>query len=115
MKQELGRVGENMAADHLEKQGYKILARNFRSPAGELDIVCCKNSTLVFVEVKTRRSEIFGTAEEAITAKKIEHIRKAALYYLNAQPTKYQEIRFDVITIVMTDSKQRLNHILAAF
>lgn len=115
MKKELGRFGEDMAARYLEEEGYKILARNYRNRYGELDIICIKNEVLVFVEVKTRRSNRYGSAEEAITPKKIEHIKKVALHYLAAYHFKYKEIRFDVISISMLDANYRLNHIKAAF
>lgn len=115
MRRELGQQGEEIAARHLQKKGYRIIARNFRTRYGELDIICLKNGILVFVEVKTRRSEIFGAAEEALTPKKIEHIRKVALQYLADNQSKHKEIRFDVITILMINNEPRLNHIEAAF
>ncbi len=115
MKRQLGQQGEDIAAQYLQQQGYKILARNYRNRYGELDLICIKNAVLVFVEVKTRRTVTFGTAEEAITPKKIEHIRKVALHYISAAQVKHQEIRFDVIAVHMVDGQPRLNHIQAAF
>lgn len=115
MRKKLGQQGEEIAVRYLQQAGYKILARNFRNRYGELDIICLKNSVLVFVEVKTRRSETFGSPEEAITPKKIEHIRKVALHYLAAYPSMHKEIRFDVISVLMFDTNHRLNHIQAAF
>lgn len=115
MRKALGQQGEEIAARYLKNQGYQILGRNFWTRYGELDIICLKNDVLVFVEVKTRRSEIFGAAEEALTPKKIEHIRKVALHYLNNYQYQHKEIRFDVITILMTNNQPRLNHIKAAF
>lgn len=115
MRKALGQQGEELAVRYLQKEGYKILERNFRTRYGELDVICMKQGVLVFVEVKTRRSEVFGTAEEALTPVKIDHIRKVSLQYLNTHPVKHREIRFDVITILMTDDNPRLNHIPAAF
>ena len=115
MRRALGQQGEEIAARYLQKEGYRILSRNYRTRYGELDIICLKNEALIFVEVKTRRSESFGSAEEAITSKKIEHIKKVALLYLTNNQTKYKEIRFDVITILMVNNEPRLNHIQAAF
>lgn len=115
MRRALGQQGEEIAAQYLQKEGYRILTRNFRTRYGELDIICWKNDILIFVEVKTRRSENFGSAEEAITSKKIAHIKKVALHYLADNHTKYKEIRFDVITILMVNYEPRLNHIQAAF
>jgi len=115
MRRALGQQGEEIAALYLQQQGYKILARNYRSRYGELDIICHKNGIIVFVEVKTRSSQRFGSPEEAITSTKIQHIKKVALIYLAEKKMAYQEIRFDVITILMQDNKPRLNHIEAAF
>ncbi|HNX91908.1 MAG TPA: YraN family protein [Syntrophomonas sp.] len=115
MKIALGRQGEEIAANYLQKQGYEILARNFRCRYGELDIICRKNAVIVFVEVKTRRSELFGSPEEAITRSKIEHIRKVALFYLAENKTHCRETRFDVISIMMKADQPDINHIEAAF
>lgn len=115
MRKALGQQGEEIAVGYLQKEGYGILDRNFRTRYGELDVICMKKDILVFVEVKTRRSETYGTAEEALTAKKIEHIRKVALHYLNSHPVRHKEIRFDVITILMRNDEPQLNHIIAAF
>lgn len=115
MKRELGMRGEKIAGDYLSRKGYKILGRNYYTRYGELDIVCAKNRAIIFVEVKTRNSIKYGYPEEAITRKKMEHIRKAALLYLNESNTAYSEIRFDVITILINDKEQKINHIENAF
>jgi len=111
----LGRQGEEIAVNYLQKQGYEILARNFRCRYGELDIICRKNAVIVFVEVKTRRTDLFGSPEEAITRSKIEHIKKVALFYLAENRTSCWETRFDVITIMMKADRPDINHIEAAF
>jgi putative endonuclease len=111
----LGRQGEEIAANYLQKQGYEILARNYRCRYGELDIICKKNGVIVFVEVKTRRSDYFGSPEEAITKTKIEHIKKVALIYLAENKAPYRETRFDVVTIMMKAESPDINHIEAAF
>ncbi|HPF20986.1 MAG TPA: YraN family protein [Syntrophomonas sp.] len=115
MRIALGRQGEDIAAAYLQQQGYEILTRNYRCRYGELDLICRKGGLLVFVEVKTRRSDLFGSPEEAITRTKIEHIKKAALHYLGDQPAKHRETRFDVVTIMMRSSQPDINHIKAAF
>lgn len=115
MKIALGRQGEEIAAAYLQQLGYEILARNYRCRYGELDIICKKNSLIVFVEVKTRRSDLFGSPEEAITKTKIEHIKKTALHYMAEKKTKYRETRFDVVTIMMKSDRPDINHIEAAF
>jgi putative endonuclease len=115
MKIALGRQGEEIAATYLQQQGYEILTRNYRCRYGELDIICRKNGLIVFVEVKTRRSDLFGSPEEAITRSKIEHIKKVALHYMSENKAKYRETRFDVVTIMMRSDRPDINHIEAAF
>lgn len=114
MNKSLGEHGENLAAQYLQKKGYKIVERNYRTRYGELDIVCLKKGHLVFVEVKTRRSTRFGLPEESITYRKKEHIKNAALGYLKQAKMPYAGLRFDVITIIMTPSPV-INHIENAF
>ncbi|NLW90132.1 MAG: YraN family protein [Syntrophomonadaceae bacterium] len=114
-KRELGRQGEEMAARYLKKQGYQILERNYHTRYGELDIICIKRNELVFVEVKTRRSIQYGTPEEAITPRKMDHLRKAAFIYIEASHPNFRELRFDVITIMMVDASEQINHIKYAF
>ena len=115
MKKELGNRGEEIAARYLKQQGYRILARNYRSRYGEVDIICTLEQIVVFVEVKTRASTSFGSPEESITRNKIQHIRKVALIYLNSYPYPFKEIRFDVIGILMEENEPHINHLVAAF
>lgn len=115
MKRKLGLEGENIAARYLQSKGYRILERNYYTRYGELDIICEKEKKLVFVEVKTRRSTIFGFPEEAITRAKMNHMRKAAVIYLNGLDS-YKEIRFDVVTILLdANNRANINHIEQAF
>jgi putative endonuclease len=115
MKKELGNRGEEIAAAYLKKQGYKILNRNFRTKFGEVDIICCQARTIVFVEVKTRTDDKFGTPEESVTRIKQDHIRRTALAYLQTELKRYHEIRFDVIGIKINGSEFEVNHLQAAF
>lgn len=98
-RQALGRWGENFAADYLEARGYALLARNYRTRYGEIDLVTRQENTLVFVEVKTRSSTTFGYPEEAITAQKQEHLLRACQAYLQAHPDYECDWRIDVIAI----------------
>lgn len=115
MKKELGNRGEDIAAEYLQKHGYRIMQRNFRSRFGEVDIICAQPGILVFVEVKTRTGTNFGSPEEAITPTKQAHIRKVALAYLDTHSQSFQEIRFDVIGIIMEGGEPCINHLMAAF
>lgn len=82
---ELGRMGENIACAFLQYGGYSILTRNYRSAAGEIDIIACKAEHLAFVEVKLRRTSRFGKPCEAVSPAKRRRIRRAALLYLQSQ------------------------------
>jgi putative endonuclease len=115
-KKELGRVGENTAARFLIRRGYSILERNWRVRGGEVDIIVAKDSTLVFVEVKSRTSTEYGTGEEAITYTKRKRLIKAAKVYLRYRGKEYN-CRFDVISILFDErgKVKEINHIQNAF
>ncbi len=99
-KKQFGNLGEEIAVKYLQDNGYSILARNVHySRFCELDIIAQYKSITVFVEVKTRKNNDFGTPFEAITKKKYENIKKGALYYLSEHPNK--NYRIDVIGITL--------------
>lgn len=95
----LGRWGEDEAARYLRGRGLKILERNFRTPVGEIDLVAREGKTLVFVEVKTRRGELFGTPQEAVGRTKQRQIVRAAQWYLGDGRGKGLQPRFDVVAV----------------
>lgn len=96
----IGNAGEDLACRYLEKRGYKILERNKHySRFCEIDIIAEYKTTLVFVEVKTRTTNDFGTPFEAITKSKYENIKKGIQFYL--QEHKFQKYRIDVIGITL--------------
>jgi len=97
---ELGKIGEDIATIYLQDLGYKILGRNWRFKRVELDIIAQKDSTLVFCEVKTRRSISHGVPSDAITPLKLQHIRTAALHWLSNNQPRHQGIRFDAISVI---------------
>ena len=100
MKREaLGALGESVAAQYLEAKGFLIRECNYRVLEGEIDIIAEEVGTLVFVEVKTRRSNKFGLPEEAITRKKRARLIKAALNYLEERQYHDVNWRFDLIAI----------------
>jgi putative endonuclease len=102
-RQALGRKGEEVAVDFLKKQGYRIIKRNYRCRAGEIDIVVKEGSSLVFVEVKSRRSTHFGLPEEAVSYEKRRHLTRVALGYLTHHRIKETKCRFDVVSVLMND------------
>jgi putative endonuclease len=81
-KQKVGKWGEELASVFLINKCYKIIARNVRTPYGEIDILAIFNNNLVFIEVKTRTNKIFGNPEIALTPRKLLHMEKSALYYI---------------------------------
>ncbi|NBU32197.1 MAG: YraN family protein [Actinobacteria bacterium] len=110
---ELGAFGEQLAAEYLVDQGFVILARNWRSNSGELDIVALTEHTLVFCEVKTRRSTSRGFPAEAVTPAKLTHLRAAALNWLCEHKVSHHSMRFDVIAILATDlTSPKIHHIV---
>jgi putative endonuclease len=111
----LGIRGEDLAERFLKKKGYRIVARNFKTPVGEIDIVADDGGTLVFVEVKTRGGDTFGRPFEAVDARKKEKLRKIALYYLKNRCKHDMPSRFDVLSINAGGGKEEIEHIVDAF
>lgn len=103
-RREIGNVGERIACNFLANNGYKIIETNYRCRAGEIDIVARHKETLVFVEVRTKKSFYFGTPEESITPLKMEHLRAAAVHYEQNHPDLPPEWRIDVVAIQMNSS-----------
>ena len=100
-KRRLGRRGEDIAAAYLKKQGYEVLARNWRCPAGELDMVAREGGTLAFVEVRTRRGDRYGTPEESITPAKQAKLVELAQTYLQEKDLTDENWRIDVVAVEM--------------
>jgi len=115
-RQALGRWGEDLAVRHLEAEGLEVVARNWRCREGELDIVAQDTGLLVFVEVKTRSSLLFGTPAEAITPKKAARIRRLAQRWLvEVRPPYAGELRFDVVSVLRTAGLPEVLHLRGAF
>jgi putative endonuclease len=98
-RQALGRRGEEIAANWLAKQGYKIIERNFRCRLGELDLIAQHRTELVFVEVRCRQGQVYGWPEETIDVNKQRKLRKLASFYLQRNNICEQFCRFDVVAI----------------
>lgn len=115
--QTVGSIGEGLAADHLLRNGYHILERNFRSKGGEVDIVAKgKDGCIVFVEVKTRRNLAYGLPQLAVTTRKQRQIAKGALSWLSRNQLHDHAARFDVIAVLLHDgAMHELEHIVNAF
>lgn len=111
----LGKWGEEAAAVFLRKRRMKILARNFRTPVGEIDIIARQGKTLVFVEVKTRSSDRFGLPQEAVGPAKQRQILRAAQWYIGEGHGKGLQPRFDVIAVRTGDNQPEIEHIVNAF
>lgn len=116
MRHVLGRRGEAIAARHLRRLGYKILYRNYRAPhGGEADLVCRDHDTLVFVEVKTRTSEAFGTPAQAVTLPKQRLIARGALAWLKLLDNPDIHYRFDIVEVRIAGKQIEVNVIRNAF
>ena len=102
----LGKIGEDLATAYLEKSGYKILVRNYRQKCGEIDIIAMDRQTIVFIEVKTRRTLVFGPPFAAVTEKKQRQIGKVAQDYLCRNDLFGRPARFDVISILLPDGRE---------
>jgi putative endonuclease len=119
-KDALGHYGEDVAARHLVDGGLQILARNWRCPEGEIDIVAQERDAVVICEVKTRRSTAFGFPAEAITRTKADRLRRLACLWLQENRAHdnrgAREVRFDVVSILRPVSGATVvEHVRGAF
>ena len=111
---DFGKLGEELAAKFLSKNGYVILHRNFRYLKAEIDIIARKDDVLAIVEVKSRSSEFIQEIASTVNQKKIGLLALAADHYVNEHHLDI-EVRFDVITIVKNNSSYQVNHLEDAF
>ncbi|MCG6893929.1 MAG: YraN family protein [Desulfobacteraceae bacterium] len=114
-RQRFGRSAEAAAAEYLQRLGYVILERNYRTAMGEIDIIAMHESVLVFVEVKARRTDRFGGAKAAVTPQKQRKISMAALAYLKRERKMGHKARFDVVAIRADESHPQAEIIRNAF
>lgn len=110
-KREIGIIGEIIARGFLIRNGYKIVTTNFYTKKGEIDLIVQKDKKLIFVEVKTRTNNKYGTPAMAITEEKIKHMKFAAKVFLMLNDYKNYDIRFDVIEITIINQICKINHI----
>ena len=98
---DIGKIGENLAQEFLQKKGYEILKQNFHTRWGEIDIIALKETKLSFFEVKTRRNESFGKPFEAVNSTKVRRLMRPIQYFLLQNNYKNYKLSLDVISIVL--------------
>lgn len=115
---DLGKLGEELAAEYLQNHGWYIRHRDWRFNGTDLDIVCIDefDTTLLFVEVKTRSSEEYGRPSEAVDSEKRKNIALAATAYKQIFKKENRDARYDIISIiVLSDTEYKIEHIEEAF
>jgi putative endonuclease len=119
LRHHLGRVGERLALEHLERLGYRLVARNHRTRFGELDLIVCDDTTIIFVEVKARRVGAVVGALESVPPRKQRQVRSMAAAWLveATDRPRSRELRFDVVAVTVDrhGTLARLDHLEAAF
>ncbi len=98
---DLGKEGEGLALEALNKSGYRIIERNFKNKLGEIDLIARENNVICFIEVKTRADESFGGPLEAVSKTKQRKLSQVALSYLKSKGLIEQEARFDVVAVMI--------------
>jgi len=111
----LGRRGERAAEKYLRRNGFRIVARNFRAAGAEIDIVAMDGEVLVFVEVKTRRSRDAGAPEEAVDARKQTRMRRAAEVFASRYRADEIEMRFDIVAVDASGKRLEIELLRNAF
>lgn len=116
LKDDLGRLGEDLAAAELESAGLTVVARNWRCDAGEIDIVALEGRTLVICEVKTRSSTAFGEPIDALTPSKIDRIYRLASIFRRTHRVGVVDVRYDVVSVLAPRGyRPTVEHIRGAF
>jgi putative endonuclease len=110
-----GNKGEQLAADHLKGNGYKIVESNFTCRHGEIDLVARDKKTLVFVEVKTARGDRFGRPVSWVDERKQKKLATLAAFYLQQRGMEGVDVRFDVVGIEWETDRPRIVHLVDAF
>ena len=111
---DLGKEGELMALEYLQKKGYSILERNWRFRKAEIDLIALKDGILAVVEVKTRTSDYFGNPQDFVNKKKIAMLVAAIDHYIISRDLDV-EVRFDIIAILKNKTTESLEHLKDAF
>jgi putative endonuclease len=111
----LGQRAEQLCAEALERRGYRVRDRNWRTREGELDIVAENEDTVCFVEVRMRTTDVWGDPSSTVSRVKQQRVIRAALRYLQRRPPGQRMIRFDVMTVVGQGKDAAVEHLPAAF
>ncbi len=115
-RQALGEWGENIAASYLVSQGLVLLDRNWRTAAGEIDIIAKEGDSLIFCEVKTRRGKAFGEGAEAVAGRKSVRLRRLASQWLALSGIRPRTVRFDVVSVFVSPGQRPVvSHLRDAF
>ena len=113
-RHETGKIGEDIAVIYLQQNGYQIIERNFECKQGEIDIISKDKKEIVFIEVKTRASALYGLPKDAVDKSKKKHIYRSAEYYIYAKHLENKPIRIDVIEVYKKQGKFKVHHIKQA-
>jgi putative endonuclease len=112
---QMGKLGEDLAVAYLQKAGYRILAQNYRCLYGEVDIIALDGDFIVFIEVKSRKSERFGQPQEAVGLEKQKKLSRISLHYLQQKRLENRNARFDVMAVKLLPDGTRIELIRNAF
>lgn len=114
---DLGKLGEDLALQHILQQQYQIIQRNFRCKTGEIDIIAKDRHIVVFIEVRAKTSDAYGPAYNMVTPSKHKQVKRVALHYISQQNLINTQFRFDVIGITFQPGSDdyQLDHIQNAF
>lgn len=111
----LWRSGEDLAASFYTRRGFRILARNYRAPGGEIDVIARRGSLLVFCEVKARTTDRFGLPAEAVDHRKQARIKRLAGAWLSQNRPGRVRVRFDIVSAIVCGDRLELTHLPGAF
>ena len=111
-----GQQGERIAADYLQRQGYRIQQQNYRCRSGEIDLIAWDGATLVFVEVKSKRQSLFGPPQAMVDIRKQRTLTRVAMIYVQQNRLQRVALRFDVVAVTFSaDGGAAVTHVPAAF
>lgn len=112
---EIGKYGEDIVCRYLEKNGYNILCRNFKTDNSEIDIISEYKGEIIFIEVKTRTSKQYGFPIESVNKLKKKHIISATKYYIYKNSLENKNIRFDIFEVYIHGKENVINHVKNVF